>query len=432
MNALRTISAFAFLLFLGMELQAQPVPLPITVQQLIELENLANGAELKSADPIQIKHYEIPLADIDLDIASFADENIRKHLIFEKNGQSYFRWLIHPTDTVYHKQIQDSLKTQKLDARPKEYFTAYQTASASLIIAAPDGFVFSAKVSTNRAGGKWVDKPIRGYDVESARKVTDYIREIAAKFTKASKIVFLYDTVGATFNGQGLVVRELGDIATGKSFGVPGFALFHETYGPKLARDSNLGRSLRQYATDWGASLGELLAVFGLWPNAPHGQNFLQERDLSGKPTGRIFFRDLTDLRIFEAISRAFGRFSLMRRLSWKVESTDGKTNQIGAAVGFLHGNVIPSWIRSGMLVTYANLAIDAYWKTVSDTLRIPLDKITPLLREKKISRRSYSSLRLKAESRDAFVKLISPATIEFLKTGVGACRFMGRSSATD
>jgi hypothetical protein len=97
------------------------------------------------------------------------------------------------------------------------------------------------------------------------------------------------------------------------------------------------------YVKPLGRALAEFAGIWGLSFDSPHSQNFLIELDKQKKPTGRVVLRDLGDVFVLKEQSELFAAQNVANRLAAAENLLNGR---LSIAVGLLHGNVPPSWVR--------------------------------------------------------------------------------------
>jgi hypothetical protein len=329
-----------------------PAKVSPAVKALIDFETQANAAALRSNKVIAIENYEIPLSLVKSLLGKNLDPKVLRALVFQKDGQSYVRWVINPEDTQWHLEVEKFLEDHGVSTAKHKYFRGYQTASRSYIVVDPvSGAQFSAKVSTNRTGGAWKDKKQTFDDARQVRLMDDYVSDI---FRHSPPRYFVYMDEPAVFGlediDQGMIIRSLVDLpkANGKYY-APGFAILHEEMGKKLARinGSNDPEAYwrEHYNLPLARALAELAAKTGVAYDSPHSQNFLVELDANMKPTGRIVLRDLGDVYVNYDFVRAMGR----RDVAVFFEHDNVDTGRISMGVGVLHGNSNPSWISDAI-----------------------------------------------------------------------------------
>jgi hypothetical protein len=340
------LNSFLFVLMLLSHAWA----LPPAVQVLVDMETKGNGAAIRSNAPVKMPHYEIPLEYMKETSIFNLNPAIYNALVFEKNGEKYVRWVVNPEDTKWFKDVEAFMKKKGLAPERKYYFTGYQTASRSYIVEDPAGSIqFSIKTSTDKTGGNWRDKkqPLR--DGEDAVKVSDFISRIEEAKPFESVVVMKEPLLfGIPEVDQSIVVREIGDLATGKGGKViylPAFSVLHESVGRKIAEKNGSKDPVafwrEHYILPMAKAAAEIYARSGIWFDSPHGQNFLVEFDSSYKPTGRIVMRDLSDVLLTEQVSKALDETRLLREFS----DPDSIVKESKIGFGPLHGNVPPSWI---------------------------------------------------------------------------------------
>jgi hypothetical protein len=364
---------------------ARSQTLPDSVKRLLFFETQANPMDTRSPDSFKVEHFEIPLDLVKADLAEYMSPEVRDALVFEKPGRpprKFVRWIINPDDSKFAQQTETWLKEQAkqgdFDPSRKTHFTGYRTSSASMIVSAPNGAVFSVKVSTNSTGGKWQDKELTDRHAKIGRGISDFVHR---HHKDDRKVVFQYETAGFGLPdvAKGMTVRELADVAEGKRYAVPGFAFMHETEGPKLAKGNGHGDPIAMAQQNVATALGQaeayMLAELGTRMFAPHGQNFLIEMDRhpSGdlRATGRVIIRDMQDLHFFEPFFKNNGDFGreiadFPKRLS----------ENATIAIGLTHETKRPSWLSGDQKVAIDAVFVEAFRKEYSRMTGIPIERL--------------------------------------------------------
>jgi hypothetical protein len=322
------------------------------VQKLVEFETQANAAAVRSTEPIQLPHVEIPLDFVGLDFADRLDPKIADSLIFTRNGQKYVRWILNPEDTKWGKNLLKYFSNKGIILNIKNYFIGYQTASRSYIAEDPrSGVQFSVKSSTNMTGGDWKDKKQPIGDASDARLMSDFLIEQNNKRPFENFIIMDEPAILKIDKiDQAVVIRDLGELKNpeNKNYFLPGFSALHEDVGREIAlkngSDDPYAFWTENYIKVAGRALGELAARTGVQFDSPHSQNFLIELDHNFKPTGKLVLRDMSDLYLDSTFMKALGQEqNILKKFTQKENVHD----YIDAGFGPLHGNSFPSWVGS-------------------------------------------------------------------------------------
>lgn len=345
--------SLAALLLQGLPATASGGPeLHPTLKALVEFETRVNGAARRNPNPIQIRHFEIPLDALQSDVADRLSSTVRDSVIIEKKGRKYVRWIINPEDTEFHTQVEKWLEKRNLSTKRHTHFQAYMTASRSYILVDPtNGAQFSAKVSTNRTGGSWQNKKQTIGDARETRMAADYVREGLARAPLKNAVILDEPAMfGISVLDQAMVLRNLDALFVGPPEGrkltyIPGFTALHEKMGPLIA-SANGGRDPsvfwnEHYNKPLARALAEYTARFGLTYDSPHSQNFLIELDQGMRPTGRIVLRDIGDAFAATNFFTAQGKLGFLQK--WEPKNV--LTGRIHMTVGLLQGGVAPFWL---------------------------------------------------------------------------------------
>lgn len=325
--------------------------LTATERALIYWETQKNAAASRTATLVPIENFEIPLRLVETDIAKRIPAELRQALVFEKNGESYVRWVINPEDTVHHLAVEKFLRDAGVSARRVQTFKAYQTASRSYIVVYDKGgkrVVFSAKVSTNHTGGNWRDKKQEVDDALEARAASDFVAKLARKAPFKNAVLMDEPFMAGITGGvdQAMLIRSLGELPSGQVTYLPGFSALHEDLGRRIAKANGSANPAEywneHYNKPLARSLAELAAKTGLTYDSPHSQNFLIEM-VGATPTGRIVLRDFGDAYAFGDFLEAAGGKKILAR--WP--DTHVTQGELRVSVGVAHGNTPPSWLAA-------------------------------------------------------------------------------------
>ncbi len=336
--------------------------IPWGVKKFAFFETKANAVSERSHDPINISHYEIPLSKLESDIADRVNPKIKDSLIFEKNGEKFVRWIIHPEDSVHHLTVKEYLESKGIAVVVKKHFIGYLQASRSLVLHDPVSKVsFSLKTSTDNTGGKWVDKKQEWSDAKEIRKIMDFVNDIYEKGPIKLAGVMMDEpfAIGIEDIDMGFVVRSLDGIDNNEFTYLPVFSAVHGEYGKKIASingfDNPIEFLTKYLSAPLGKALAEIAATTGLTYDSPHGQNFLIELDKDLKVTGRVVLRDLGDVffntKIYEKT-----------RLAMNITKPLGsKTWPPSVAFSPVHGNEVPNWMSDMEHTKVVNVMLENF-----------------------------------------------------------------------
>lgn len=356
--------------------------LTLPVKKLVQFETQANGAGKRSTEMVLLPHVEIPMDMVGYNLARRIDMQIANSLIIEKNGKKYMRWILNPEDTKWGQEVIAHFAKKGLELSIQHHFRGYQTASRSYIVEDPvTGAQFSVKSSTNVTGGKWSDKKQPVGEAYDGRLISNFLFEQNQK--RAFENFEVMDEpamLKISSLDQAVVIRDIGKIKNieNKNFFVPGFAVLHENLGKQiaLANGSTDPHAFwtEHYIKSTGRALGELAARTGLQFDSPHSQNFLVELDERLRPTGKIIFRDMSDLFLDVNFLKALDGES--SKLLTQFTQSQNKLNFIGAGFGPLHGNVRPSWISQDQYNQWKDAFFDAFEAKFEDVSGFDLKKL--------------------------------------------------------
>lgn len=356
--------------------------LTLPVRKLVQFETQANGAGKRSTEMIRLPHVEIPMDMVGFNFARRIDMQIANSLIIEKNGKKYMRWILNPEDTKWGKEVMAHFAQKGLVLNIQHHFVGYQTASRSYIVEDPvTGAQFSVKSSTDVTGGKWNDKKQPVGEAFDGRLISNFLYEQNQK--RAFENFEVMDEpaiLKISSLDQAVVIRDVGKIKNteNKNFFVPGFAVLHEQLGQRiaLANGSTDPHAFwtEHYIKATGQALGELAARTGLQFDSPHSQNFLVELDERLRPTGKIIFRDMSDLFLDVNFLKALD--GEKGKLLTQFTQSKNKLNFIGAGFGPLHGNIRPTWVSNDQYKQWKDVFFDAFEAKFEDISGYDLKKI--------------------------------------------------------
>lgn len=333
----------------------------------------------RSNEVFDMQHYEIPLSELQSDFSDNLDEATRNALVFEKDGENYVRWVINPEDTRWHLHVKEWLDSKGIDSTPKNYLKGYLTASRSMIAVDPETqHSFSIKVSTNNTGGKWTDKKQTWKDAKDVRKITDFIVETTEKM-KLETLIIQDEPLGLGIEelDQGLLVRSLNDVPSGKKYYLPGFSALHPEMGKLLAQKNGSSDPykywLENYVKPTARATAELAAYTSAYFDSPHSQNFMIELDENMKPTGKIVLKDLADTYLI----KKFIQNSTGSAIAEIWDESHLLEDMWPNSIGFLHGNSPPrEWMDLDKYKGYATEYFKVYDQRFSELTGVPLEAL--------------------------------------------------------
>lgn len=333
------------------------------VAQLVQWETKSNAIATRSSSAFELEHFEIPLSEVEATTFDHLEPEVRKSLIFSKDGKHYVRWIINPEDTQFSVELEKYLKQRGLDATKKKHFTAYLTASRSMIISDPEtGAEFSAKVSTNATGGEWQNKPLTAGQAKQSVHTTSELKDLRTRI-EFQHAIFLDERAIFSIEGahQGFVVRSLETFHANPSFYyLPGFSAVHEKKGREIAALNGASDVeafwLKNGVEPIARAQAEFVAFFGRVPEAGHWQNYLIELDKNMKPTGRVVLRDFSDS---EPLVQYHKNLINQAALEWWPKNHI--VDKITLASGPFKGNLLPDWVQRADLHKWHDAFFSAF-----------------------------------------------------------------------
>jgi hypothetical protein len=271
-----------------------------SVEQMITWEQTSNTERWKKDESL-----------VRLEVA-----RVPKDSVVVRSGQStpmdlirYFvkrtvRWPKHPyntDETVPH-----------FHAPKYETIKARFSASRSMFIrdSKLKGF-FSIKMPTSRPHENTVQasKADLKNSVIISRNRSEMIDSLDRSMGKDARFEVLTDklSIADKETGNGFVIRDLTPLSDGNYY-LPAFSVPYA--GRAIAE--HLGVDFATlWKTYWAESLGEskakLLIRYGLQMKTPNAQNMLIQLDKNLIPTGKMFFRDISDSSLVEVVAEGLG-----------------------------------------------------------------------------------------------------------------------------
>lgn len=259
---------------------------------------VSDSSPIERGDTFQVPYLEIPYQSISPYIAinqlpSPAVHRLAPLVQFERDGQQWIRWFLHPLATSPPDIL---VMFSNLTPQRSPRFLGRLSASRSLFIKDVElGLHAKIKVSLPGAQGPWSDKRI-------------LIRHLRAWVTHNKILSHALDpsdffaeplALGIMSNGgeDGFVIREIEPHLREGHTLLPVFSALHENEGRRLAALNGSSNPAQYWRENLLMPLARLQARVrakaGAEHTSPHSQNFLLELDVREAPTGRIILQDL-------------------------------------------------------------------------------------------------------------------------------------------
>ena len=355
---------------------------PSNVEQWIEWETHGNAVSSRPSESFWLDHYEIPLRLLNWSFSEKLDPHIRQALLFEKDGETYVRWIIHPEDTKWFKVLRVFLRDNDLSVNVHHTLRGHYTASRSLVVENPEdnGFIFSLKTSTDSTGGAMLqDKKLTLDETLQTQKASDYIFDTIPR-VPLRHLEFFEEpaAVGIKGEDQAFIVRSLALFSQGNRFYLPGFSALNDAVGVDIAKlngsDNPEAFWREHYNRNLARALAEFAAYFGLAPDSPHSQNFLVELDAKMKPTGRIVIRDLGDSYALIDWFNAIEHLDFIHK--W--DPTFVSRGELKIEMGVQQGTPYPKWMSDEIYDQWGVDFFEAFEAKFSELTQIPMSELRP------------------------------------------------------
>jgi hypothetical protein len=270
--------------------------------QWLKWEQTANFAIFhKTTDSFALPLTKVSSNEVKIDVDKDVPQNFLKFV--EGDGKS-ITWFKHPHNT---SDIVPYLKTPATGS-----VEAYYTASRSVAL----GGAFrglTIKMGTDRphgpTGQHQPGKADTADDVRSALLHSAHLKSMDQLLGKDSEFFMLPEimTVADKNTKVGYVIRDIRDMDTGYYY-LPALSIPY--VGREIAQIN--GKSFDEFwGEHYGALLGrakaKMLLRYGLQMETPNSQNMLIQFDRNMHPTGRIFFRDISDAVFVSVVGRGLG-----------------------------------------------------------------------------------------------------------------------------
>ena len=264
------------------------------------------------------------------------------------NGNTVF-WPKHPWNA--------DTKVPYFNASAATTWKVRFSASRSLFLTTPTGDLYSIKLPTDNAHGKKEYELASKADLTKSviislrrSKLISTIKQWATATDSHFEVLLDVMSVADRQTGNGFVIRDLRPLQDGHYY-LPAFSVPYA--GREIAK--LLGQSYTSlWGTYYGALLGRakasLLLNYGLQMKTPNAQNMLIQLDKNLRPTGKMFFRDISDSSLVQPVAEAIG-------LSAAV-AMDKADNY------FVYTELVPNWKNSTFYMNHGGLKSELldYW----------------------------------------------------------------------
>lgn len=253
----------------------------------------------------KISSQKIPFDSVTLTYANDASAAIKK-LLSSDDGKTA-NWFSHPYNTSEVVPYFDGRK--KTDGPT---LIAQHNASRTVTIEI-DGDLMGLKLPTDHPfgsdGATQESKASMQEDVLLARKRSEVVEKIDRELGQDDTLTILKyaAVVKDKKSGNGFVLRDLRPMQDG-SYYLPAHQI--PSIGKEIAKKNNVD-FVEFWGKNWAERLGEVQAKtlirYGIESEATNPQNYLIQLDNNFRPTGKIFYRDITDSNFNGSVARAIG-----------------------------------------------------------------------------------------------------------------------------
>lgn len=255
----------------------------------------------KPTQAFQLPLTKVPKNEITLEVDKDAPQDF---LRFVGDNGTEVVWFKHP--------FNKNPVVPYLSKAPTGSVEAYFTASRSIAL----GGAFrglTIKLGTDHPHGpkgeKQPTKANTADDVKSALLHTAHLKRIDSILGKDSEFVMLPEvmTVSDKNSRTGYVIRDVREMDSGHYY-LPALSIPY--VGREIAQLNGQSFEVfwqKNYAELLGRAKARMLLRYGLQMETPNSQNMLIEMDRNLQPTGRIFFRDISDSFFVKAVAEGLG-----------------------------------------------------------------------------------------------------------------------------
>lgn len=271
-----------------------------SIEQMITWEQTSNTERWKKDErTVRLEVSRVPMDSVVVRSGPSTPMELIRYFV-----KRTVRWPKHPYNT---DETVPHFNAPKYETIPARF-----SASRSMFIRDPklNGF-FSIKMPTSRPHEN-VAQPSKAdlkNSVIISRNRSEMIDAIDRNVGLDSRFEVLTDklSIADKENGNGFVIRDLTPLSDGNYY-LPAFSVPYA--GRAIAR--HLGADFTNlWKKYWAESLGEskakLLLRYGLQMKTPNAQNMLIQLDKNLIPTGKMFFRDISDSSLVEVVAEGLG-----------------------------------------------------------------------------------------------------------------------------
>jgi hypothetical protein len=245
-----------------------------------------------------------PAAEVQIQAASFLPAGVRD--LFVRDNRVF--WPQHPFNTQ---------RTPFSDIAPTENWPARLTSSRSLVIwNKRTGQAFSLKAPTDypHRTQQQLAKTHLQEDIKSGVYRSEYLAKVDRAIGADPHLGVLPEIFSAAEirGGNGFVVRDLSALQDGHYY-LP--ALSIPFVGHRIAQLNGQAFDTfweASYARLLGRSKAKLMIRYGLQMETPNCQNMLIQFDRKMRPTGKLFFRDISDSQPVRGVAQAIGQSQML------------------------------------------------------------------------------------------------------------------------
>lgn len=271
-------------------------------QQWLKWEQTANFQPFqKTTAAFRLPVTKAPVSEVKIEIDNDVPVEFLKYV--QGDGQN-IEWFKHPHNTADIVPYLNKPATSSVEA--------YYTASRSIALGGKFRGL-TVKLGTDRPHGpKGQHQPGKADtadDVRSALLHTAHLKRMDTELGKDPEFLMLPEvmTVSDKVSKVGYVVRDVRAMDSGHYY-LPALSIPY--VGREIAKLNGENFESfwqKNYAELLGRAKARMLLRYGLQMETPNSQNMLIQLDRNLKPTGRIFFRDISDALYVDVVGRGLG-----------------------------------------------------------------------------------------------------------------------------
>lgn len=282
---------------------------PEALEAVVKRTPLSTLKEIVAV-PAPLQYFELPVDQLaqltkhKFELPGEAAEQAKHIIYFQKNGQKYARWFIHPLanpDDVVARREFKSIFGEAPAVQQGDYKFHF-TSSRSLIVFNENyDDAISLKLSLPKAEGPFKNKAIHLKEFSAWGRHNQYLESLAPGGT-LPHMQLMQEPYGLGIGVTGestedaFLFRRIDELTKKNRYLLPAFAVFDEKVGRQIAEMNGS----KNPADFWQKNLieplaqatAELRAYTGMEHTSPHSQNMMVELDENFRPTGKIVVRD--------------------------------------------------------------------------------------------------------------------------------------------